>query len=226
MRTGCAIGAIVIATAACGSSSAAPQATSSPPSTTASAPASAPPGSAATAHCGPGSAKTLAANRRARVYSTSQGVYGCATPGTRSYLLAQNSLRPGQPRISKLALAGVMVAYGATTNGVDTAGAEVTVRRLDNGRTFRSLPAMTQPIGPESFQAVTSIVVRSNGAVAWIAVARSIIRHSTQGEVDRADHRGRATLDRGSGIDSTSLHLTGTVLTWRHAGATRTDRLF
>lgn len=207
MRMGCAVGAIVILTAACGSSSAAPGSTR--------------PAHPATAHCGPRSAKTLAVTRGARVYSFRGGVYGCADGGSRSYLLAGSSMRPGQPRIGRLALAGAVVAYGQTTSGVDTASAEVFVRRLDNGRTLRSLAAMSQPIGPESFQSVDSIVVKSDGAVAWIAVARSIIRHSAQTEVDRADRRGRARLDAGSGIASSSLHLAGSSLSWRHGGATR-----
>jgi hypothetical protein len=212
MRMGCAVGAIVITTAACGSSAAAPATTAGP-------------AHPAAAQCGPRSAKTLAVNHQARVYSTQGGVYGCATGGSRSYLLAGNSLRPGQPRIGKLALAGTAVAYGETMTGVDTASAQVTVRRLDDGRTLRSLAAMHQAVGPESFQSVDSVVVKSNGAVAWIATARSIIRHSTEVEVDRADRTGRSTLDIGSAIASTSLRLSGSSLSWRHAGAIRTARL-
>jgi hypothetical protein len=134
-------------------------------------------------------------------------------------------MRPGQPRAGKLALAGVLVAYGETMSGVDTASAQVIVRRLDNGRTLRGLAAMSQPVGPESFQSVDSIVVKADGAVAWIAVAHSIIRQSAQTEVDRADQRGRSTLDTGSGIDSSSLRLRGSSLTWRHGGGTRSARL-
>ena len=99
------------------------------------------------------------------------------------------------------------------------------VRRLDNGRTLRSLAALSQPVGPESLQAVDAIVVKADGAVAWIAVARSIIRHGAQTEVDRADRRGRARLDSGPRIDSASLRLRSSLLSWRHAGATRTARL-
>jgi hypothetical protein len=193
---------IVVVIAACGSSSA-----------------------TASAQCGPSAARTLAANRLARVYTSKGSTYGCANAVRRSYLLSHGSFRPGRPRIGKLALAGTVVAYGETITGVDTAGAQVIVRRLDNGQTLRSLAAMSQPLGPESFQSVDSIVVRSDGAVAWIAMARSIIRHSTQTEVDRADRRGRATLDAGSGIDSASLRLTGSSLSWRHGGVRRTARL-
>jgi hypothetical protein len=159
------------------------------------------------------------------VYESKGSIYGCATAGQRSYLLARDSLRPGQPHAGRFALAGVVVAYGETRSGVDTASAEVIVRRLDSGRTLRSLAALTQPVGPESFQSVDSVVVKSDGAVAWIAVARSINGHGAQAEVDRADRRGQSRLDSGPGIDSGSLRLRGSALSWHHAGARRTARL-
>jgi hypothetical protein len=67
--------------------------------------------------------------------------------------------------------------------------------------------------------------VRADGAVAWIGVARSIIRHTSQVEVDRADRRGRSTLDTGSGVAPASLRLRGFTLSWRDAGAARTASL-
>jgi hypothetical protein len=179
----------------------------------------------ASAQCGPSGAKTLAADHLARVYTSKGSIYGCANTVRHSYLLARSSRRPGQPQIGTLALAGVVVAYGETMTGVDTASAQVVVRRLDNGRTLRSLAAMNQPIGPESLQSVDSIVVKADGAVAWIATAHSIIRHRAQAEVDRDDRRGRSTLDTGSAIASTSLRLSGSSLSWRHGAATRTARL-
>lgn len=214
MRMGCAVAGILIATTACGSSAAAPPAASP---TKRAHPAA--------ARCGPGSANTLAIDRVARVYEAKGSVYGCSDAVGHSYLLAADGLRPGQPHIGKLALAGGDVAYGETTSGVDTASATVTVRRLDDGQTLRSLAAMNQPVGPESFQSVDSIAVRPDGAVAWIATARSIIRHSGQIEVDRADRRGHSTLDTASGIDATSLRLRGSALSWRDGGTTRTATL-
>jgi hypothetical protein len=195
MRIGAAAGAVVIAAGACGSAVA----------TTRS-------------QCGPSGAKTLAVDRVARVYATGGNVYGCADAGGHTYLLAANNSRPGQPHIGQVALAGIDVAYGKTTSGVDTATATVTVRRLDSGRTLRSLAAMSQPVGPESFQSVDSIVVKKDGAVAWIASAHSIVRNSSQIEVDRVDGRGRSTLDTNSGIDSISLRLHGSALSWTDSG--------
>jgi hypothetical protein len=202
MRAGVVVGGILLVGAACG-----------------------PAAATASARCGPAGAKTLAADRVARIYESAGAVYGCTDSSGRSYLLAANQSRPGQPHITKQALAGVDAAYGETTSGVDTASATVTVRRLDSGKTVRKLAGMTQPVGPEAFQVVDSIVVRKDGAVAWIASAQSIVTHSTQIEVDRADRLGESALDTQHGIDSTSLRLRGSELSWQDAGATRTATL-
>ncbi|MBV8430904.1 MAG: hypothetical protein JO244_07080 [Solirubrobacterales bacterium] len=49
--------------------------------------------------------------------------------------------------------------------------------------------------------------------------------HNSQTEVDRADRRGESTLDTQQGIDSTSLRLHGSELTWQDGGATQTATL-
>ncbi len=120
-----------------------------------------------------------------------------------------------------------MSAYGFTTSGVDTGFAEVIVRRLDDGRQLRVAPATMKPLAPESFQSVDSVVVKLDGAVAWTAHASSIIRRGTDIEVERADARGHALLDSGSGpgIDVHSLRLHGSTLSWRHRTVTRSASL-
>lgn len=205
MRVGWAVAGIVIAAAACGSSAAAP---------TAAAP------------CGPASAKTLVQDGRARIYSRDGGVYGCANGHQHVYVLGRAGLgRPGQGRVGLVALAGVDAGYSLSQMGVDTISTQVVVRRLDSGRTIRDLSAVTGRVGPEFFESVTGLVVKSDGAVAWIAKAGSIIRHGSTIEVDRADRRGEANLD-GSAHDALrSLALRGSQLSWRHGAAIRTAQL-
>ncbi|HUE25796.1 MAG TPA: hypothetical protein VMP89_03410, partial [Solirubrobacteraceae bacterium] len=125
-----------------------------------------------------------------------------------------------------VALAGQDVAYGLTTFGVDTVTATVVVRNLADGKEIRNEPATTRPLGPEFFQSVASIVVRPDGAVAWIGEGGSVISGRTRDvEVDRADAHGLAKLDSGSGIEDRSLRLRGSTLTWRHDGRTRSASL-
>lgn len=205
-------------TTACGSSSAAD---STPTAHGTTAGSSAPRAPA----CGPAAARTLAQVLAARVYEAQGQVYGCARGSTRRYQLgsATNCLRSA--RVRPVALAGSVAAYGLERCGVDTGSAAVLVKRLSTGRQLRSLPATSGRPAPESYQQVASLVVRADGAVAWIGAGSSIIRHSQTIEVHRADGRGTAELDAGPGIGPTSLRLHGRKLTWRHGGAMRTATL-
>jgi hypothetical protein len=201
MRKGVAVSTLVIL-AACGSAGAATQTS-----------------------CGPTGAKTLTADTVARIYSTGGNVYGCADSAAHSYLLASDQRRPGQPHIGKVALAGVDVAYGETTSGVDTTSATVTVKRLDGGRRLKRLAAMTLLVGPESFESVDSLVVKADGAVAWIASASSVVSHETQRQVVRADRRGETSLDTGTGIKTLSLRLHRSTLHWRDGSGAQSATL-
>lgn len=196
------VGMIVLVIAACGS-----------------APATASSG------CGPRSARTLAADQVARVYQSSGNVYGCAGGARRGYLLAAAVSRLGEPRIGKLVLAGAVAAYAVTRSAIVTISAQITVRRLDTGRTLHQVDATTGPLSPESFQSVGSIVVKSDGAAAWIVKVGSILRHESETQVNRIDGRGEATLDGTLAGDIGSLRLRGSQLSWRHGGVTRTATL-
>jgi hypothetical protein len=151
------------------------------------------------------------------VYSVGGAVYGCAA-GHGSYRLgsAQNCIRSA--RAGPVVLNGTITAYGLESCGVDTGSSELVVQRLTDGRHLRTVAATVNRVAPESYSAVTSLVLKRDGAVAWIAEARSIIRNGVDIEVHRADKRGEAELDSGTSIDPTSLRLRGSDLSW-HAGA-------
>lgn len=215
MRLRCGLWGLAIAIAACGSSSASPQAVPSSP-----APRSSP------AQCGPPSAHTLAASHLARVYALSGGVYGCSLGGHRSFRLGNEARSIREGRVGPLAVAGRDVAYGLTRYGVDTLSATVIVERLSDGKQLHNSSATTKPLGPEFFQSIESIVVRSDGAVAWVANAGSIISgRPAEVEVTRADSRGQLLLDTGAGIDPRSLRLHNSTVIWRHGSATRSATL-
>jgi hypothetical protein len=217
MRGSSAAAAVVLAIAACGSSSAAVH-TSSTDGTAAHT-------TAGPATCGPRASRTVIANPHARVYVLGERVYGCAGAGGRSHELggATNCLRSA--RANPISLAGSVVAYGLQVCGIDTGSTQVVVERLTDGRQLHTLAATSSPQAPESYQDVTSLVLRSDGAVAWIGVAHSIVRRTGEIEVHRADRRGEAELDSGSAVDPGSLGLHGSEVTWRHGGATRSANL-
>jgi hypothetical protein len=175
--------------------------------------------------CGPASAHTLAIDSVARVYDSGGTVYGCVRGASASRRLGSAQFCIRSARVAPVALAGETVAYGLETCGVDTGFGNVVVRRLSDGRQLRSLAATTNPLPPESYQRVDSLVVKTDGAVAWIGVASSIVRRGEGVEVHRADKRGAAELDSGTAVDKGSLRLRGSTLTWSHAGAVRSATL-
>jgi hypothetical protein len=124
-------------------------------------------------------------------------------------------------RVAPVTLAGTLVAYGSVRCGVDTGSSQVVVRRLSDGQVMTRLPATTQPLGPESYQQVIDLVLKADGAVAWIATANSIVRHGRDIEVHKNDPGGSRLLDAGGAIGATSLVLSGSQLTWKHGAAVR-----
>lgn len=171
--------------------------------------------------CGPANATTLASSAAARVYSVNQVVYGCSTQRGKTFRLGHATRSIMESRVGPVAVAGNDAAYGLSNFGVDTVRTSVEVRRLTDGAVLRDLPATTG-VGPEFFQSVGSIAVRSDGAVAWIGSVGSIIGHGRDViQVRAADASGERKLDSGHGIDASSLRLHGSTLTWRRGGVTR-----
>ena len=120
MITRCATIAILVALAACESSSA-----------LTSHGAAVPPSCAGNAH-------TLIADRQAIVYRRGSTVYGCSTRTGRSYRLGSTAFCTSSDRIGPIVLAGATAAYGVERCGVDTGTARVVVRRLIDGAVLHS----------------------------------------------------------------------------------------
>lgn len=176
--------------------------------------------------CGPAHAKTFASNRAARVYSKGGNVYGCARTGDQSFLLGTVGNSFSEGRVGPVALAGVDVAYGLTTYGVDTVSAQVVVKSLTNGAVVRQESSWTGPVAAEFFQMVDAIVVKKDGSVAWIATAGSIISsNATTTEVEKSDHASGTLLDKSKQIKQHSLRLRGSKLTWKDGSATQRSTL-
>ena len=203
---------LLLALAACGSSSAASEPSAS--STT---------GDGSTT-CGPEAALTLAVSPQARVYSSNGQVYGCAVAAGHSYRLGAGGRSIRQSRVGAIAVAGRNAGYGLSNFGVDTVSAQVVVRNLLNGKIIHNAVA-TSRILVESFQSIDSVVIKTDGAVAWISEVGSVISHNRYLEVHRLDGRGQALLASGGGIVSRSLRLHGSTLTWRDGSVTRSASL-
>jgi hypothetical protein len=193
--------------------------------TSVAASASPAPSKAPAARCGPASSRTLAATPVARVYVAHGAVYGCAAQTRRVYRLGSRRLCLVEPRIGPVTVAGRFAAYGQQSCGTDTSSSQVLVRDLSNGKVLLSRSAISRVPGPESFESVSAIVGKRDGAIAWLAGVTSIGRPGGLVEVHKVDRLGAALLDSGSGIARGSLTLHGSTVTWRDRGATRSATL-
>jgi hypothetical protein len=181
--------------------------------------------SAANPPCVPKAAATLASSHVARVYAVHGNVFGCSAHGSTSYRLGRRDSCLMATRIAPVVVTGEVAAYGAEECGIDTGSTLVVVRRLTDGKQLMSATAATPP-GPESYESVDSLVLKRDGAVAWIAVGRSIV--GTRGrsiEVDKSDKHGGAVLDSGGAIGVYSLRLRQSTLRWRDGTQTRSATL-
>jgi hypothetical protein len=194
---------LAIVLGACGSSVARPVATPS----------------ASLAHCAPAGARTMAADGRVEVYSLQRSVHVCGDG--KDIRLGNATFCIGTARVDRAAVAGDLVAYGVERCGVDTGSASVSVLRVADGKQLRSLASISGSVGPESYQAVDSLVVKRNGSVAWIATVTSIIGRGSRTEV----HANRTLLDSGAQIKPRSLKLHGSKLTWIDGAVTRSASL-
>lgn len=181
--------------------------------------------------CGPSSARTLVADREARVYVSAGDVYGCAAAGAQGkFLLGRTGscLAPGAQSsggaVGPVRIAGEMTAFASVVCGVDTGRTTVTVRRLTDGHVLHARSATTT-IGVEGHQDVGSLVVKADGAVAWIATAESIGAPKYVRQLARLDRHGFRVLDSGPAVSAGSLTLRGSRISWQHATATRTAAL-
>jgi hypothetical protein len=187
-----------------------------------SAGATVPSGSGAV--CGPRSAVTLAADRHVRVYKQHGAVFGCARHH-KSHRLGGARTCVNSTLVGPVRVAGWLAAYGLERCGVDTGSTVVEVRRLTDGRRLAMRPATTGPPQVESYQSVTSLVLRSDGSVAWIATSKSVFASSGEIEVHSLAQGDFDLLDSGSGIAPKSLRLKGATLSWRDGGSVRTATL-
>jgi hypothetical protein len=188
----------------------------------------------ALARCAPRHAHVLAADAQAEVYEWEESngyrsvVYGCAVGHRRSYYLGglPEYSSSGGGGIEKETLAGPVAAYESASvgpaQGSTSSQTLVIVRDLRNGRRLHLAPAGTSPeIGP-----VVVLVVKDDGAVAWIAQDNSRSEGSNTGyEVNAVDRARSRLLAAGSDIDPHSLALKGSTLSWTQGGKPRSTSL-
>jgi hypothetical protein len=201
------------------------------------------------AKCPPGEhTHLITADTQAQVYLKPEGsgssgfeaeeIFGCAYTGKRSFAISgpPTFSAEGGGEASHYTLAGPILAYAI--HGVELVPPpgvtewKVEVENLRNGHVLHEVPTGTASapattsapggirnpryvgVGP-----VVSLVVKSDGAVAWIVENEIPARHvPAEYEVHAVDKTGNRLLAAGSDIDPHSLALAGSTLYWTQGG--------
>jgi hypothetical protein len=172
------------------------------------------------APCGIPGARVVAKTRVARVVLDNHVTYyGCLNHhravemGTRT--------PPGYGgaswgEIHNITLAGRYVGFTEWAQDHNFLEYYVMVTDLRTRRSKVALPTGTAPPDQRSYQTgfgpTTGLVLKDDGAVAWIA--QDIYAEPTTYEVHKADRDGKQVLDAGPDVDPQSLRLTGSRLSW------------
>jgi hypothetical protein len=207
---------------------------------------------AAPAKCPPASSHVLLADGQAAVYTVhaskvemleGQRVHeaviqtrGCADGRKGSHEIWQElAVEPTEVHegISNLTLSGAVVAYEQSYYGGSrySTGEEtpeewhVIVRNLQTGRILHKAPTGAKEKDHPKFIGdgpTTAIVVKADGAVAWIL---DTVQSENRYQVHALDKTGERTLAVGSNIDPNSLALAGSTLYWTQNGKSESASL-
>ncbi len=182
---------------------------------------------AASAHasvpCRPGpGTTTIAHSKHARIFSDERNGndYACLySNGHPRYLSTTEHFEYPLVRF-----AGPYVAYMPTIEAVP---GNVSVLNMSTGRAHEYESA--QPIEGATCAEVTSLALKGDGAVAWIATnflsPNCEPRPGATIEVRAHDRHGLRVLDTGTVIGLKSLRLSRSTVTWKDGGATRSATL-
>jgi hypothetical protein len=184
--------------------------------------------------CAPRHVKILVSNAQVQVYEGPDrnreglpAIYGCARSRHRSYVLGEPLLvsSSGGGGIRDETLAGTMVAYEEiSANELPEGGSEnswsMLVRNLRTGRWMhRVLTGVTRVPKDEGVGPLTTLVLKPDGSVAWIASVAGLSGYvPPEYEVHALDKSGSRLLVSGTEIDPRSLALKGSVLSWTQTG--------
>jgi hypothetical protein len=152
-------------------------------------------------------------------------IYGCVYGGKRTYGLGplpEPDTSSGGGGVEGEILAGPMVAYeefSITSSTPINSGRSswlIVVRNLRTGKVLHRVPTGTSTSPGEVGGGFASgIVVKSDGAVAWI-VAGGVARGGNQVHV--VDKSGSRIIASGTDVDPQSLALAGGTLYWTQGG--------
>jgi hypothetical protein len=190
--------------------------------------------------CGSSKGKTLALDKRARVYSLplrgplaerdpdGARLIGCLRGNEHTLRLGTtvsgnsgwNPLK-GAVNPEVAAVAAPFAAYSTSLSGIDFNRAWAIVRNLETGEVLQTADADPHG-GVEQSSTVTDMAVRHSGTVAWISQGKFVGGGRSWDQVAySAPEQEVVILDEGKAIGLRSLEIRGSRVTWLDEGGRR-----
>lgn len=175
-----------------------------------------------TSSCGPTAVRTVARGNNVRVYERKEGghrasVFVCAIPNGQSRRLGPTRQK-GQSAFMEgpVATAGVWAAaVEVRQSGQDTTKVFVSARNARTGSANKCLVGGADR--PEQVPLVKAVGIADNGVVAW----GSVMKLPPKGpEIATCSSSEVSILDRGPGVEVSTLHVRGNKVTWSKNGST------
>ncbi len=186
------------------------------------------PSHGASSKCPAGHSHLIVADAQGEVYLRveTEDIIACAYGSKHLHLLGgpPGYDAEGGGELTHYTLAGAVLAYEnyVYTNFPATGHPEswryVYVENLRAGQVLHKLPTGTSTASAVGIGPVVAIVVKSDGAVAWIAGNNNDSEHATSFEIHAVDKTGSRLLASGGAIDPHSLALAGSTLYWTQEG--------
>ena len=181
--------------------------------------------------CRPAGSQTVVETPAARVFRLRIGkesyTYGCLFAVRGLIELGGMSEFGDVDSVDMVSLAGPYAGFAYGYSGPADTYEDVRVVDLRSGQDLYLGGA--GPDHSDEQGAVSGLVMKPDGSVAWIGMGLTWNPATQNNErvtiVGKIDSGGYAELDRGDGIDTSSLRLDGSTLTWTDAGQTRTAML-
>jgi hypothetical protein len=184
-------------------------------------------GAADTSRCASSGSTTVYRSSAGRIFKKRGHYYSCSYREGKKFRLAESGFR-GEDRYGPFRVSSRFAAYGyrPSCGACESTGAYVLVQDLRTGhhRTFVSSTG-GRPIEPPDgvHQRVTDLELKANGSVAWIVVQKDdrTSPAATRIQVRSRDSRGGHRLDESPAIETQSLRLAASTLSWHRRGELR-----
>lgn len=179
--------------------------------------------------CGSPRSKTVIRNKVARVFTKQErvGFYLCSYRSGKKHFIGPRPSGLDNERFSRFRLAGRFLAYERFYAPFRAdPGYSIAVRDARTARIKRSADGAPFEVPAQEFKSddgIRDLVVNRSGAVGWIV--QNPYTTGSRVEVRKSTAEGDMLLDKGDGIEATSLTLKDNILKWENSGDERSAPL-